>query len=155
MEETAVAVVRVSWGESSSRLNTALLLSWGIHIGSGGNLIGTLIGVVTLHSTLKTSNLRLVFCYHGNSIASSSGCNIVVVVVIVLGSCTVEIARVAGVVVVVSSGLHISSAMVGVAWTRHWGSIVPRGISGRRVGTILLGIVGPSLMHHSTLEVVI
>ena len=105
-------------------------MSWGIHIGSGGNLLGTLIGVVTLHSTLETSNLRLVFRCHGHNIASSSGCSVVIVVVVVvsLGRCTVEIASVAC-VVVVSSGLHSASATVGVAGARIWGSVVPWCIS--------------------------
>ena len=56
MEETTVAVVRVPWGKSPSWLNTTLLLSWGIHRGIGGSLLGTLIRVVTLHSTLETSD---------------------------------------------------------------------------------------------------
>ena len=59
-----------------------LLLSWGIHIGSGGSLLGTLI----------TGDLRLVFCCDGHNIASSSGCSVVVVV---LGRGTVEIVGVA------------------------------------------------------------
>src|SRR5215216_2452135 len=128
-----------------------LLLSWGIHIGSGGNLLGALIGIVTLHSTLETSDLRLVFCCHGHNIASSSGCSVVVVA---LGRCTVEISGVAR-VVVVSSGLHIASATVGVAWVGHWGSVVPRCILCRRVGMVLLLTVGSSLVHHTMSEVVV
>ena len=111
MEETVVAVVRVPWGKSSPWLNITLLLSWGIHIGSGGSLLGTLIGIVTLHATLETGDLRLVFCCHGHNIASSSGCSVVVVVV-ALGRCTVEMIGITG-VVIVSSGLHIASATVG------------------------------------------
>ena len=80
MEETTVAVVRVPWGKSSSRLNTTLLLSWGIHISGGCKLLGTLIGVVTLHSTLETGDLGLVLDCDRYSIAASSGCSVVFVV---------------------------------------------------------------------------
>ena len=121
-----VAVVRVPWGKYSSWLNMTLLLSWGIHIGSGGSLLGTLIGIVILHSTLETSDPRLVLCCDRHNIAASSWCSVVVVVALERG--TVEIAGVAR-VIVVSSGLHIASATVGVAWARHWGSIVPWCIS--------------------------
>ena len=125
MEETTVAVVRVPWGKSPSWLNTTLLLSWGIHRGIGGNLLGTLIGVVTLHSTLETSDVGLVLDCDRHNIAASFGCSVVVVV---LGRGTVEIVGIAG-VVIVSSGLHIASATVGVAWARHWGSVLPWCIS--------------------------
>ena len=121
MEETTIAVVRVPWGKSPSWLNTTLLLSWGI----GGSLLGTLIGVVTLHSTLETSDLGRVLDSDRYNIAASSGCSVVVVA---LGRGTVEIAGVAG-VVVVSSGIHTASATVGVAWARHWRSVVSGCIS--------------------------
>ena len=103
-----------------------LLLSWGIHIGSGGSLLGTLIRVVTLHSTLETSDLGLVLGCDRHSIAASSGCSVVVFVA--LGRGTVEIVGIIG-VVIVSSGLHIASATFGVAWVRHWGLVVPWCIS--------------------------
>ena len=119
-------VVRVPWSKPSPRLNMTLLLSWGIHIGSGGSLLGTLIGVVTLHSTLETSDLGLVLCCDRHNIAASSGCSVVIVVA--LGRGTVEIVGVAG-AVIVSSGLHIASATVGVAWARRWGSVFPWCIS--------------------------
>ena len=94
---------------------------------------------MTVDSAFKTSNLGLFFPCNRHNIASSPWGSIVVVVVVVvgLGRCTVEVVGVAGVVVVVSSGLHFTSATVGVAWARHWRSIVPRGISGKRVGAIL------------------
>ena len=117
--------MRVPWGKSPSWLNTTLLLSWGIQRGIGGSLLGTLIGVVTLHSTLESSDLGLVLDCNRYIIAASSGGSVVVVA---LGRGRVEVVGVAG-VVIVSSGLHISSATVGVAWARHCGSIVPRGIS--------------------------
>ena len=90
-------------------------MSWGIRIGSGGSLLGALIGIVTLHSTLETSDLGLVLHCDRYPIAASSGCSVVVVAVVVLGRCTVEIVGIAG-VVIVSSGLPIASAAVGVAW---------------------------------------
>ena len=126
MEETTVAVVRVPWGKSPSWLNTTLLLSWGIHRGIGGSLLGTLIGVVTLHSTLETSDLGLVLDCDRYNIAASSGGSVIVVVA--LGRGAVEIVGITG-VMIVSSGLHIASATVGVAWARVWGSIVPWCIS--------------------------
>src|SRR3954465_10065684 len=70
-KKKAVAVERVSWGKPSSRLNTTLLLSWGICIGGCGNLLGALIGIVTLGSTFITSHLRLVLCCNRHNIASS------------------------------------------------------------------------------------
>src|SRR3954470_12155413 len=102
-KKTAVAVERVPWGKPSSGLNTMLLLSWGICIGGCGILLGALIGVVALISTVITSHLRLVLCCNGHNIASSPrgsfgvGGNIVVVE---LGWCTIEIVRVSGVVVI-------------------------------------------------------
>ena len=112
MEQTAVAVERVPWGESSSRLNTVLLLSWCIHIRGGCKLLGTLVGVVTLDSTFKASNLGLVFSYNRHNIASSPWGSIVVVVV-GLGRCTVEVVGVARVVVVVSSRLSFPPLRLG------------------------------------------
>jgi len=126
VEEKTVAVVRVPWGKSPAWLNTTLLLSWGIHRGIGGSLLGTLIGVVTLHSTLEASDLGLVLDSDRYNTAASSGCSVVVVVA--LGRGTVEIVGITG-VVIVSSGLHITSATVGVAWARIWGSVVPWCIS--------------------------
>ena len=52
--------------------------------GIGGSLLGTLIGVVTLHSTLETSDLGLVLDCNRYSIAASSGCSVVVVVIVVV-----------------------------------------------------------------------
>ena len=51
---------------------------------------------MTLDSTLKTSNLRLVFGCNRHDIASSPWGSIVVVVVVGLGRCTVEVVGVAG-----------------------------------------------------------
>ena len=85
-KKTAVAVERIPWGKPSSKLNTTLLLSWGICIGGCEILlVGTLVGVVTLISTVITSHLRLVLSCDRHSIASSPrgsvgvGGNIVVV----------------------------------------------------------------------------
>ena len=116
-KETAVAVERVSWRKPSSGLNMALLLSWGICIRGCGNLLGALIGVVTLGSTFITSHLGLVLSCNRHIIASSSWGSIGVggdIVVVELGRCTIEIAGVAGVVVVVSSGPWVSSSKVGI-----------------------------------------
>ena len=135
-----------------------LLLSWGIHIGGCCKLLGALIGVVTLGSAFITSHLRLVLSCNRHNIASSPWGSIGVVgdiVVVELGQCTDEIARVAGVVVVVSSGPWVSSSTVGIGWTVHRGSIVSWGKSCRRVGAILCGMVGSCLIHHSTLAVLI
>ena len=77
-----------------------LLLSGGIHIGGCCKLLGALIGVVTLDSTFKASNLGLVFGCNRHDIASSPWGSIVVVVVVIvvvgLGRCTVEVVGVAG-----------------------------------------------------------
>src|SRR4051812_39600068 len=86
-----------------------LLLRWGIGIGGCGILLGALIGVVTLISTVITSHLRLVLCCNRHSIASSPRGSVGVggsIVVVQLGWCTVEIVRVAG-VVVISSGPRV------------------------------------------------
>src|SRR4051812_13781010 len=105
-KKTAIAVERIPWGKPSSRLNTMLLLSWGIYIGGCGILlVGALVGVVTLISTVITGHLRLVLCCYRHSIASSPRGSVGVggsIVRVELGWGTVEIARVAGVVVISS-----------------------------------------------------
>src|SRR4051812_13812672 len=110
-KKMAVAVELIPWGKPSSGLNTTLLLRWGVCIGGCGILLGALIGVVTLISTVITSHLRLFLCCNRHNIASNprgcvgvSGSNVVVE----LGWCTVEIARVAG-AVVISSGPRVST----------------------------------------------
>src|SRR4051812_2987040 len=103
-----------------------LLLSWGICIGGCGIILGALVGLVTLISTVITSHLRLVLCFNKHNIASSPRCSVGVggsIVVVELGWCTVEIARVSG-VVVVSSGPWVS--MVGIGRTVHRGSVGSR-----------------------------
>ena len=123
-KKTAIAVERVPWGEPSSRLNMTLLLSWGIGIGGCGILlVGALVGVVTLISTVITGHLRLVLCCNRHNIASSPRGSVGVggsIVVVELGWGTVEIARVAG-VVVISSGPRVST--VGIGRTVHRGSV--------------------------------
>src|SRR3954467_2355640 len=97
-KKTAVAVERIPWGKPSSWLNTTLLLSWGICIGGCGILLGALIGVVTLISTVITSHLRLVLCCKRHNIASSPRGSVGVggsIVVVEVGWCTIEVARVA------------------------------------------------------------
>src|SRR4051812_1378198 len=155
-KNTAVAVERISWGKSSSGLNTTLLLSWGIGIGGCGILlVGALVGVVTLISTVITSHLRLVLCCYRHSIASSPRGSVGVggsIVVVELGWGTVEIARVAE-VVVISSGPRVST--VGIGRTVHRGSVGSWAKSWRWVGVILWGLMGSRLMHHATLAVLI
>src|SRR3954469_17542330 len=115
-KETTIAVERIPWGKPSSRLNMTLLLSWGICIGGCGNLLGALIGIVTLGSTFITSHLRLVLCCNRHNIASSPWGSVGVggdIVIVELRRCTVEIAGVPG-VVVVSSGPRVST--VGIGW---------------------------------------
>src|SRR3954470_14930938 len=130
-------------------MNTTMLLSWGICIGGCGNLIGALIGIVTLGSTFITSHLRLVICCKRHNIASSPWGSVGGdIVVVELGWCTVEIAGVVG-VVVVSSGPWVST--VGVGRTVHRGSVVSWGKSWRWVGAILRCMVGSWLIHHATL----
>src|SRR3954471_14040106 len=110
-KKMAIAVERVPWGKPSSWLNTTLLLSWGICIGDDDILLGALIGVVTLISTVITSHLRLVLCCNRHNIASSPRGSVGVggsIIVVELGWCTVEISRVAG-VVVISSGPWVST----------------------------------------------
>src|SRR3954470_2884260 len=114
-KETTVAVERIPWGKPSFGLNTTLLLSWGICIGGCGNLLGALIGIVTLGSTFITSHLGLVLCCNRHNIASSPWVSVGVggsIVVVELRLGTVEIAGVAGVVV-------ISSSTVGIGRTIH------------------------------------
>src|SRR3954469_22564788 len=109
-KNTAIAVERIPSGKSSSGLNTTLLLSWGIGIGGCGILLfGALIGIVALISTVITSHLRLVLCCNRHSIASSPRGSVCVggsIFDVELGWCMVEIARVAG-VVVISSGPRV------------------------------------------------
>src|SRR3954468_10334271 len=154
-KKTAIAVERVPWGKPSSRLNTTLLLSWGICIRGCGILLGALVGVVTLISTVITSYLRLVLCFNRHNIASSPRGSVGVggsIVVVELGWCTVEIARFAG-VVVISFGPWVST--VGIGRTVHRGSVGSRGKSWRWVRAILWGMMGSWMMHHATLAVLI
>src|SRR3954470_22608091 len=128
-KKTAIVVERVPWGKPSSGLNTTLLPSWGICIGGCGILLGALIGVVAFISTVITSHLRLILCCNRHNIASNPRGSVVVggsIVVVELGWCTVEIVRVAG-VVVISSGPRVST--VGIGRTVHWGSVGSRGKS--------------------------
>src|SRR3954462_3585893 len=122
----------------------------------GANLLlGSLIGVVTLISTVITSNLRLVLCCNRHNIASSPRGSVGVggsIVVVELGWCMIEIARVAG-VVVISSGPWVST--VGIGRTVHRGSVGSRGKSWRWIRAILWGLMGSWLMHHATLTVLI
>ena len=123
-KKTAVAVERVPWGKSPSGLNTTLLLGWSICIGGYDILLGVLIGVVTLISTVITSHLRLVLCCNRHSIASSprgSGGVGGSIVVGELGWGTVEIVRVAE-VGVISSGPRVST--IGIGRTVHRGRLV-------------------------------
>ena len=133
-----------------------MLLSWGICIGGCGILlVGALVGVVTLISTVITSHLRLVLCCNKHSIASSPRGSVGVggsIVVVELGWGTVEIARFDG-VVVISCGPRVST--VGIGRTVHRGSVGSRGKSWRWVREILWGLMGSSLMHHATLVVLI
>src|SRR3954463_1294012 len=128
-KKTAVAVERIPWGKPSSWLNTTLLLRWGIRIGGCGILlVGALVGVVALISTIITSHLRLVLCCNRHNIASSPRGSVGVggSIVVELGWGTVEIVRVAG-VVVISSGPRFST--VGIGRTVHRGSVGSRGKS--------------------------
>src|SRR3954466_5854170 len=155
-KKMAVTVERIPWGKPSSRLNTTLLLSWGIGIGGCSILlVGALVGVVTLISIVITSHLRLVLCCNRHNIASSPRGSVGVggsIVVVELGWCMVEIARVAG-VVVISSGPWVST--VGIGRTVHRGSVGSLGKSWRWVGAIFWGLMGSWLMHHATLVVLI
>src|SRR3954469_24946873 len=133
-----------------------LLLSWGISIGGCSILlVGALVGIVAFISTVITSHLRLVLCCYRHNIASSPQGSVGVggsIVVVELGWGTIEIASVAG-VVVISSGPRIST--VGVGRTVHRGSVGSWGKSGRWVSAILWGLMGSWLMHYATLAVLI
>src|SRR5215216_4098209 len=127
--------LRLSEFPGANLLVGALLLSWGIGIGGCGILlVGALIGVVTLISTVITSHLRLVLCCNRHNIASNPRGSVGVggsVVVVELGWCMVEIVRVAG-VVVISSGTWVST--VGIGRTVHRGSVGSRGNPGDGLG---------------------
>src|SRR4051812_18501133 len=102
-----------------------------------------------------TSHLRLVLCCNRHSIASSPRGSVGVgdsIVVVELGWGTVEIARVAG-VVVISSGPRVYR--VGKGGTVHRGSVCSWGKSWRWVRAIFWGLMGSWLMHHATLAVLI
>src|SRR3954466_6778921 len=155
-KKTAIAVERIPWGKPSSGLNTTLLLSWDIGIGCCGILlVGALVGVVTLISTVITSHLRIVLCCYRHNIASSPRGSVGVggsIVVVELGWGAVEIAGVAR-VVVISSGPRVPT--VGIGRMVHQGSVGSRGKSWRWVRAILWGLMGSWLMHHATLAVLI
>src|SRR5215216_3084804 len=148
--------LRLSEFPGANLLVGSLLLSRGIGIGGCGILlVGALFGVVTLISTVITGHLRLVLCCNRHNIASSPQGSIGVggsIVVVELGWCTVEIARVSR-VVVISSGPWVST--VGIGRTVHRGSVGSRGKSWRWVGAVLWGLMGSWLMHHATLVVLI
>src|SRR3954465_4414052 len=101
-----------------------MLLSWGIGIGGCSILlVGEVVGIVAFISTVITSHLRLVLCCYRHNIASSPRGSVGVggsIVVVELRWGTVEIARVAG-VVVISSGPRVST--VGIGRTIHRGSV--------------------------------
>src|SRR5215216_4419146 len=133
-----------------------LVLRWDIGIGSCSILlVGALVGIVAFISTVITSHLRLVLGCYRHIIASSPRGSVGVgrnIVVVELGWGTIEIARVAG-VVVISSGSRVST--VGIGRTVHRGSVGPWGKSWRWVRAILWGLMGSWLMHHTTLAVLI
>src|SRR4051812_37286930 len=155
-KKTTVAVERIPWGKSSSWLNTTLLLSWDIGIGGCSILlVGALTGIVAFISTVITGHLRLVLGCDRHNIASSPWGSVGVggsIVGVDLGWGTIEIASVAG-VVVISSGPRVST--VGIGRTVHQGSVGSWGKSWRLVGAILCGPMGSWLMHHATLAVLI
>ena len=80
---------------------------------------------MTLDSTFKAGDLRLVLGFYRYGVASGSwgsiGVGIVVVGILWWG--TVEVVVVAG-VIIVSSGLGISSSTIGVGGTVHLGFVV-------------------------------
>ena len=133
-----------------------LLLRWDIGVGGCSILlVGALVGIVAFISTVITGHLRLVLSCYRHIIASSPRGSVGVggsIVVIELGWDTIEIARVAG-VVVISSGPRVST--VGIGRTVHRGSVGSWGKSWRWVGAILWGLMGSWLMHHTTLVVLI
>ena len=105
---------------------------------------------MTLDSTFKTGYLGLVLgCYRYNIASShggSVGVGIVVgdVVIVELGWATVEVTGVvivASIVVVVSSGLLVSSIGVEMVYLNMC------------TGAVLLDFVGSILVHHSALAV--
>src|SRR3954470_10563333 len=122
--------------------------------GCGILLVGALVGVVALISTIITSHLRLVLCCNRHNIASSPRGSVGVggSIVVELGWGTVEIARVSG-VIVISSGPRVST--VGIGRTVHRGSVGSRGKSWRWVGAILWGMMGSWMMHHAALAVLV
>ena len=81
---------------------------------------------MTLDSAFKASDLRLVFGSYWNSIASSPwgsiGVGIVVAVLLRWG--TVEVVVVAR-VMIISSGLGVSSTTIGIGGTVHLWFVVP------------------------------
>src|SRR3954462_6250894 len=83
-KKTAVVVERVPWGKPFFGLNTTLLLSWGICIGGCGILLGALIGVVTLISTVITNHLRLVLATTGTTLLPVLGAVLVLAVAFLL-----------------------------------------------------------------------
>src|SRR3954465_12352218 len=133
-----------------------MLLSWGIGIGGCSILlVGALVGIVAFISTVITGHLRLVLCCYRHNIASSPRGSVGVggsIVVVELGWGTVEIARVAG-VVVISSGSRVST--VGIGRTVHRGPVGSWGKSWRWVRVVLWGLMGSWFMHHVTLAVLI
>src|SRR3954462_2181354 len=155
-KKTAIAVEGIPWGKCSPWLDTTLLLSWDIGIGGFSILlVGALVGIVAFISTVITGHLRLVLGCDRQSIASSPRGSVGVggsIVSVELGWGTVEIARVAG-VVVISSGSRVST--VGIGRTGHRGSVGFWGKSWRWVGAILWGLMGSWLMHHTTLAVLV
>ena len=149
MVETAVVVVLVP-----STCEATLLLSRCSGIGGNpGKLFGALIGEVTHNSTFVAIDGGLVFGDYGGSIASSPwgsiGVVVVSIVVVVVGAVVVVV------VVVVPSGLRGSSVVVGVvgAIILGRGLVVSWGESSRGVISILLVMVGSTLVHHSSLAV--
>ena len=104
---------------------------------------------MTLDSTFKTGDLRLVLgCYRQGITSShwgSIGVGIVVGDIFVLGWGTVEITGVVVVasIVVVSSGLLVSSIGVGTVYLNLC------------TGAELLDFVGSILVHHSALAILI
>jgi hypothetical protein len=145
--ETSVVVVLVP---SSSK--AALLLSRCCGIGGNpGKLLGALLGEVTHNSTFIAVDGGFVFGVDGGSIASSPWGGIGVVVV----SIVVAVVGAVVVVVVVPSVLRGSSVVVGVvgAIILGRGLVVSWGESSRGVISILLVMVGSTLVHHSSLAV--
>ena len=115
-------------------------------------LAGALVGIVAFISTVITGYLRLVLGCDRHNIASSPRGSVGVggsIVGVELGWGTIEIASVAG-VVVISSGPRVSTVEIGR--TVHRGSVGSWGKSWRWVGAILWGVMGSWLMHHAALR---